>query len=313
MYNLKLHTMKKSVIAIFSLCIYIAGNTALSGQDVKADTVSNWKTSGVISLNAAQSSFTNWAAGGQNSVGLNGLANFTADYKKEKNAWDNSFDFGYGVLQQGKSKSWLKTDDKINVTSKYGYQASKEWYYSVLMSFRTQFAPGYNYPNDSVKISTFMSPAYVLLALGMDYKPNDNLSLFMTPLTLRSTIVADTALSNRGAFGVDPGKKIRNELGAYLNFQYKKDDIVKNVNFITKIDLFSNYLKNPQNIDINWETLFVLKVNRFLSATVATNLVYDDDTKIGIDTNKDGVYDKFGPRTQFKEVIGVGFTYKFGK
>jgi len=305
--------MKKLIYIFVVLSIIGSQNNTVLSQEAKPDSVRNWKTSGVFSLNAAQSSFTNWAAGGQNTVGLNGLVNYTANYKKEKNAWDNSFDFGYGILQQGKSKSWLKTDDKINITSKYGYQASKSWYYSLLFNFRTQFAPGYNYPNDSVKISTLLAPAYALFAIGMDYKPNDNISLFMTPLTLRSTIVTNKTLSDLGAFGVDPGKKIKNELGAYINFQYKKDEILKNINFLTKLDLFSNYLKDPQNIDINWETLFVLKVNKFVSATIATNFVYDDNTKIGFDTNHDGTADKYGARAQFKEVIGVGFTYKFSR
>jgi hypothetical protein len=305
--------MKKLIFIIVVISIIGNLDNTLFAQEAKSDSVKNWKSSGVFSLNAAQSSFTNWAAGGQNTVGLSGLINYTANYKKDKNAWDNSFDFGYGILQQGKNKSWLKTDDKINITSKYGYLASKSWYYSVLFNLRSQFAPGYNYPNDSVKISSFFAPAYVIFAIGMDYKPNDNISLFMTPLTLRSTIVADKTLSDIGAFGVDPGKKLKNEFGAYINFQYKKDEIVKNINFLTKIDIFSNYLKDPQNVDVNWETLFVLKVNKFVSATIATNLVYDDNTKIGFDTNHDGVVDKYGARTQFKEVIGVGFTYKFAR
>ena len=242
-------------------------------------------------------------------MSLNGLINLTANYKKDKSAWDNSFDFGYGKLKRMDDNGdpiWVKTDDKINITSKYGYQASKVWYYSAFFNFKTQFDKGYNYPNTDDKISDFMAPAYLLFALGMDYKPNDNLTVLIAPLTMKSTIVNSTILSDQGAFGVDPGKKLRSEFGSSINAQYKKDEIVKNVNFLTKIDLFSNYLKNPQNVDVNWETLFVLKVNKFISATVAANLVYDDDTDY---IDKDG--NNMGPKVQFKEVIGVGFTYKF--
>jgi len=293
------------------MSLFITMTIMASTEGGEQDSIKNWKKSGVFSLNLAQSSFSNWAAGGQNSVSLNGLINLAANYKKDKSAWDNSLDLGYGILQREKGSRWVKTDDKINLTSKYGLQASKVWYYSALFNFRTQFAPGYNYPNTDIVISDFLAPAYMTFALGMDYKPNDNLTAFISPLTMRSTIVNDEYLSGIGAFGVDPGKKLRNEFGGYINFQYKKDDIVKNVNFLTKIDLFSNYLKEPQNVDVNWETLFVLKVNKFISATIATNLVYDDDVMINIDNNGDGITDKTGPRTQFKEVIGVGFTYKF--
>jgi hypothetical protein len=303
--------MKKRIIFFLVIGVLVTITNSVYAQSEEKDTLKYWKNSGVFSLNLAQSSFSNWAAGGQNSVSLNGLINLAANYKKGKSAWDNSFDLGYGILQREKGSRWVKTDDKINLTSKYGLQASKIWYYSALFNFRTQLAPGYNYPNTDIVISNLLAPAYMTFALGMDFKPNDNLTAFLSPVTMRSTIVNDEYLSSIGAFGVDPGKKLRNEFGGYINFQYKKDDIVKNVNFLTKIDLFSNYIKEPQNVDVNWETLFVLKVNRFISATVATNLVYDDDVMINIDNNGDGITDKTGPRTQFKEVIGVGFTYKF--
>jgi hypothetical protein len=305
--------MKKLIYLVITLSVFVVYCSPAISQGETPDSIKYWKKSGVFSLNAAQSYFNNWAAGGQQSIALSGLVNLTANYKKDKSAWDNTFDFGYGKMIQGKGNKWLKTDDKINITSKYGYQASKYWYYTALFNFKTQFDNGYNYPNDSVKISGFLAPAYALFALGMDYKPNDNFSLFITPATIRTTIVNDKNLSDLGAFGVDPGKKARNEVGAYLNMQYKKDEIVKNVNLLTKIDLFSNYLKDPQNVDVSWETLFVLKVNKFISATVAANLLYDDNTKIPRDTNNDGIIDKTGSVTQFKEVIGVGFTYKFAK
>jgi hypothetical protein len=278
-----------------------------------ADTVKYWKTGGVFSLNIAQSSFTNWAAGGQNSLALNGLINLNANFKKDKQAWDNTLTLGYGKMQQkGNDLGWVKTDDRIDLLSKYGYQASKFWYYTGLVSFKTQMAPGYNYPNTDDKISDLFSPAYLLFSLGMDYKPSPVISVYLSPLTVKTTIVSDEVLSAAGAFGVDPGKKFRAELGAYANLLFKKDEIIKNVNFQSKLDLFSNYLHNPQNVDVSWENLIVMKVNKFLSATVTTHLLYDDDVliKVGEDSEGDPV---LGKRVQFKEVIGVGFTYKFGR
>ena len=119
-------------------------------------------------------------------------------------------------------------------------------------------------------------------------------------------------LSSIGAFGVEAGKNFRAELGAYANIAFKKDELMKNVNFLTKLDLFSNYLKNPQNIDISWETLIVLKVNEFISATINTILLYDDDILVKVDEGPEGSA-IMGKRAQFKEVIGVGLTYKFLK
>jgi len=214
------------------------------------------------------------------------------------------------MLQKGSDIGWVKTDDRIDFQSKYGRKASDKWFYSGLMSFKTQMTPGYNYPNTDDKISDLLAPGYLLFSVGMDYKPNPELSVFLSPLTSKNTIVADDYLSSIGAFGVDPGKKFRSELGAYANIAYKKDEIVKNVNFLTKLDLFSNYLHNPQNIDISWEALIVMKVNKFISATVNTHLLYDDDIliKVGEGSEGDAI---MGKRAQFKEVIGVGLTYKF--
>ena len=298
---------KKTTIVIALLALFAIVSTNAFGQ--ASDTVKYWKTGGVFSLNVAQSYFSKWAAGGQESVALNGLINLSASYSKDKNAWDNTLTLAYGKMNQ-KTTGWVKTDDKIDLLSKYGRQASKAWYYSALLSFKSQMAAGYNYPNKTDIISNLFSPAYMLLALGMDYKPVPSFSAFISPLTAKTTFVVDDALSAAGAFGVDPGKKFRGEFGAYANLLYKKDEIIKNVNFQSKLDLFTNYLHNPQNIDVSWENLIIMKVNKFISATVTTNLLYDDDILINF-TDEDGNVTGTGKRVQFKEVIGVGFTYKF--
>jgi len=303
--------MKKSKILVSAVILLTGMGLTATGQD--ADTLQGWHKDGVISLNMAQSSFTHWAAGGQNSVALNGLLNLTANLVAGKSAWDNALTVGYGkMLQKGNDLGWVKTDDRIDLQSKYGRKASELWFWSALMSFKTQMTPGYNYPNTTDKISDLMSPAYLLFSLGMDYKPKPELSVYLSPLTSKNTIVRDDYLSSMGAFGVEAGKKFRAEMGAYANIAFKKDELLKNVNFLTKLDLFSNYLKNPQNVDISWETLIVLKVNEFISATVNTILLYDDDILIKVDEGPEGSA-IMGKRAQFKEVIGVGLTYKFIK
>lgn len=294
---------------------------------IAADTIRYWKKGGLIGLNFSQSSFTNWAAGGENSLSVTSLVSLFANYKKDKDSWDNTLDLAYGMLQTG-AAPLRKNEDKIDFSSKYGrYAFLKHWYYTALVSFKSQFADGYNYPNDSVVISHFMAPGYLLGSLGMDYKTTDNsFSLFLSPLTWKTIFVNDQKLADAGAYGVDKaeydsvagvyvmvkhGATITNQFGGYLKMTFKKD-IFKNVNFATKLELFSNYLKNPQNIVVNWETLIGLKVNKFLSASISTNMIYDNDIPVPVKREINGVtVDGTGPRLQFKEVLAIGFSYKF--
>ncbi|MEO6901729.1 MAG: DUF3078 domain-containing protein [Bacteroidia bacterium] len=316
----------KTIFTFFLLIINITIYAQVTESEknirtVTTDTILGWKKGAVTNLGLTQVSLTNWAAGGENSISANALVSLFANYKNEKDAWDNSLDVGYGFLKQGKKKM-IKTDDKIDFTSKYGKKIGKGWYIAALVNFRTQMTDGYNYPNDSIIISRFMAPGYLLGALGLDYMPNDNFDLFIAPLTSKSTFVMDQKLANEGAYGVEKavydttgflitkGKTYRSEFGGYIRMTYKKN-LMENVFLQNKIDLFSNYLHNPQNIDINWEVLIALKVNKFLTTSISTQLLYDDDVKISIDKNKDGIVDAIGPRTQFKEVLAVGLSYKF--
>lgn len=308
--------MKK---VIFSLSILFT----LSSIAQTVDTVKYWKKGGLISINFSQASFTNWAAGGENSLSGIALMNMFANYKKDKNTWDNSIDLAYGLLQSGNS-AVRKNEDKIDLSSKYGrYAFLDHWFYSGLVNFKSQFDDGYNFPNDSVVISRFMAPAYLLASIGIDYKPNDYLSLFISPVTSKTTFVNDQRLADAGAFGVDKaeydisgiktkdGKLIRTEFGGYLRFTYKKD-IVKNVNLATKLELFSNYIDNPQNIDVNWEVLIGMKVNKYLSANISTQMIYDHDIPVPVEREINGVTEAgVGPRMQFKEILSIAFSYKF--
>ena len=314
----------KSVFLIFAL---ICAFTFASGQTtdaekklktVNADTIMGWKKGGVISLSLAQTSLSNWAAGGQNSLALNGIFSAFANYKMGRSAWDNNLDLGYGILKQGKNGIVMKTDDKIDLLSKYGRQAFKNIYYAALLNFRTQMSPGYKYPDTDNKISDFFAPAYLLLAAGIDYKPNAWFTAFFAPLTAKFTFVTDKTLSDAGAFGVKPGETTRSEIGGYIRAAFSKndfkDEFLKNVSFTTKIDLFSNYRDNPQNIDVTWENLVALKVNKYINVNFNTVLIYDDNIKVPVDRNGNGEFEPTeapGPRTQFKEILGVGFSYNF--
>ena len=309
------------IIALFSMsCAITFGQVTEAEKNLRtqsADTTQGWKKGGIFAVNLAQTSLTHWAAGGQKSVAFNSLFSVFANLKQGKSRWDNSLDLGYGLMNQG-DQGFRKTDDKIDFLSKYGREAFKNFYYAALFNFKTQMAPGYNYIDATTKekISDLFSPAYLLLALGMDYKPNAYFSAFIAPVTAKFTFVTDTALSK--AYGLKQGEKSLTEFGGYVRVIYSKNDFkndfLKNVSFTSKIDLFSNYLKNPQNIVVNWENLITMKVNKYISASFITDLIYDDKIKVPFDKNGDGIIaagEAVGSKIQFKEILGVGFSYKF--
>ncbi|WP_321996108.1 DUF3078 domain-containing protein [Draconibacterium orientale] len=288
--------MKKIFILLFLLPAFAFA------QDETKDTL--WTTSGSTTLNFSQVSLNNWAAGGKSSMSGVVMVNYAANYKKDKLNWDNTFDFRYGFLKEEDQKL-RKSDDMIDISSKLGIEASKHWYYSALLNFKSQFAAGYDYPDTDNAISKFMAPGYLNIGLGMDYK-TDGFSLMMAPVSGKFTFVTDDDLSAEGAFGVEEGKTMRAELGATVKAQLKKD-IWENVTMDTKVSLFSNYLDQPKNIDVDWTFKIIMKVNDYLSANLITQLIYDNDVKIQGDDETLPP----SPGLQFMESFGVGLTFKF--
>ena len=270
-----------------------------------------WKIGGLFNFTFGQTSLSNWAAGGDNlQININGALNIHAFYTKDRHAWDNSLDLGLGYIKTTSLGS-RKSNDQIDFTSKYGYKLTptSKWYASALINFRTQFAPGYDYPkaDSSVKISSFMSPGYALLSLGLDFKPNKDFSLFLSPITSRWVIVTATGLKTPGekggVYGVDAGKTVKNEIGAYLSANYLKE-IVKNVTYKGKLDLFSNYRHNPGNVDVYMTNFLSANIFKGISFTIGVDIIYDDDTRM-FGANKDAA------RTQLREYIGIGYLKKF--
>jgi hypothetical protein len=310
-----------TVISAHGQIVDVEKKTKESETKIKShttDTLEGWKSGGIVNMNVSQASFSNWAAGGQNSVSFNGLGSLYARYRSGNISWDNTLDISYGLLQQGPSKRWMKTDDRFEYGGKFGYRASGHWNYALLLELRSQMAPGYLPSDMTQKISDFLAPAYLLAAAGIDYRQGQTFSMLIAPFTGKTTIVNDTRLADGGSFGVkaarydasgklvEHGEKVRNEFGGYIKMVLRKDNILTNINLVSKLDLFSNYGNHPGNIDINWETLITLKVNRFISATISAMLIYDDDIKTA---GPDGSVK--GPRIQFKEVTGIGFSYRF--
>lgn len=269
-----------------------------------------WLRSGVFNLNMSQVSLTNWAAGGFNTVSGIAMFNGAANWKKGRRAWDNSLVLAFGG-QRIEDGNPTKTDDRIELNSKYGYDLGRHWYLAGVFQFRTQFTEGFD--ANMNRISNFLAPGYALLGVGMDYKPNDKFTAFISPATARMVIVTDEKLFGGSTdpelrvFGVKNGSTTELEMGGYVRLMYKTE-LAKNITFMTRGDLFSNYLRNPQNIDVTWETLWTFKVNDWFAATLNTLLLYDHDTAVPR-KDADGNIDP-GPGTQFKQTLGIGLTWK---
>ncbi len=286
--------------------LFFLGHASYAQNVAPKDTT--WRVSGEFGFKFNQVALTNWAAGGQNSIAFNSTFTLKADYLKDKWKWNTLLFLGYGISKQGEDPL-NKTDDQILLNSNLGYQINDSWYATLNGNFRTQFTDGYDNPTDSLKISTFMAPAYLVTGLGFEYKPDDNFVVTLSPLTNKTTFVLDEQLSAQGAYGVDTLSNVRAEFGAYLTLYFKKE-IIKNVTFTTLYTMFGNY-ETLGSWDINWDLIFDFKINDFLSANFVTNLIYDEDVQIPVDRTGDGIKESFGPRVQFRQALGIGLTAKF--
>jgi len=314
--------MKRGML--LSALILAAG---LSFGQEEAETAAEegpWKKGGVVGLNFSQTYLSNWQGGGQSAINGVALVNLYANWAKDKWTWDNSLDAAYGLTRIGDNGSIQKTDDKIDFNSKIGRETPMiNTYWAGMFQFKSQWDAGYDYADAKTPlISDPLAPAYILAGIGIDYKPSEGFTAYISPITNKTTIVDNQRLADAGAFGVTPatydaagvktsdGENVRYEVGGYVKLQYAKD-ILENVKLTTKLDLFSNYLDRPQNVDVNWETLVAMKINDFLSASITTHLIYDHDIKFAVDRDGDGVAEGTKPGTQFKEVFSLGIQYQF--
>lgn len=291
----------KRYLFVFTLVIALSG-IAEAASHFNRD--SSWTYGGNAGLNLNQVSLSNWAAGGENAIGFDVLLNYSADYKKNKHLWQNRLEMAYG-LNQTESNGSKKTNDKLYYSSTYGYEMAKSFYLSALLNFNTQFAKGYDYKTEpKTYISRFMSPGYLTTGLGITWNPKAWVTATFSAISWRGTFVDSRILSDEGAFGVEPGKHLYSEMGGNLKVEMKYE-FLKNMTIYSRVDLFSNYQDKPRNVDVSWDVQLNMTVNKWFSANITTNMIYDDDTKI---LQKDG---SKGPRLQFKESLGIGFQVNF--
>lgn len=256
-----------------------------------------WKLGATVGLSFNQGHVSDsWARGGESSIATTSTLRAFANYKHNNHSWENKLDVKYGLLKSGDNK-FRKNEDHIEFNTKYGQKAVRKWYYSALFNLKTQAVKGYVYPKgaDRKLKSSFFAPAYIIASVGMDYKPSKNLSVLLSPIAAKYTIVRDTSLIDQTAFGIDKDEKVKKEVGSYVNFNHKLK-FWGDLSLENKLTLYSNYTMKPKNVDINWELIFIMPINQYLSTKLSTHLISDDDT---------------GSRVQFKENLAVGVKYRF--
>ncbi|WP_180335616.1 DUF3078 domain-containing protein [Labilibaculum filiforme] len=256
-----------------------------------------WKLGATVGLSFNQGHVSDsWAGGGESSIATIFTTSGFINYNSGNHTWENKLDVKYGLLKSG-DNSFRKNEDRIEFNTKYGQKAVKKWYYSALFNLRTQAVRGYTYANDESRTlkSSFFAPAYIIASIGMDYKPKKDFSILLSPIAAKYTIVRDTSLIDQTVFGVDEDKKVKKEVGSYVNI-FHKVKFWGDLSLENKLTLYSNYAMKPKNVDVNWELTFLMPINQYLSTKLSTHLISDDDT---------------GSKVQFKENLEVGVSYRF--
>jgi hypothetical protein len=284
--------------------------------------VSPWKNKNTIGFDLNEIAFVNWSAGGTSSISGLFKGNFTRVYTTQKSKWVNELIVKYGINKQD-GQTIRKSDDEFRINSTFGYRnnESSNWYHSAKFNFNTQFSNGYKYPNTDYAISKPFAPAYTFLGAGADYFDKaKKFDVYISPITLKSTLVLDQTLANKGAFGVTKatydaegniltkGKQSKNEFGFLVTNHYKKE-VWKNITMENRLSLYSDYANNFGNVDVEWKLQFDLVVNQYVSANIGAHAIYDDDVKTTEEINGEKVTK--GPVLQLKQSLGIGMVYAF--
>lgn len=284
-----------------------------------------WKKGGFTALNFNSLGLTNWAAGGVSSNSVTSLLNIFRNYKKEKIEWKNNLDLAYGLIKND-GETLRKNEDKIDLLSQLNYGINDRLSYSCLLNLKTQFAPGFDFSDPTIddknrdEISRFLAPGYLVASLGLNYQITSYFSVYLSPATGKFTFVNDDSIAAQNIYIPstldNQGKQFYNdnyraEFGALFNGQFKKD-LTPKINLTSTLNLFNNFTDvneaNRQNIDVNWETMINMKLTSYLGVSIYTNLIHDNDVAVPIYEGNKVV--GTGPRTQFKRLLGVGFSYK---
>ena len=267
-----------------------------------------WNHNGLAGITFSQTTSTNWSEGGENTIADNAFLNGSLNYKKDKVSWTNDLVINYGQTYTD-IYGWRKNLDNLNFASKFGHQITEKLYYAALLDFKSQVANGYKYYDDDKElISKLFTPAYLNMSVGLDYKPNDHFSVYYSPVAGKLTMVADTVFSTR--YGIEAGKYVRPQLGSYLKINANYTFLEDKVTFKSALDFFTAYDESFGNVDVNWDLLIGYNMTKHITLTFQSTLKYDDDIKT-LYVDDAGNKIEHGAKVQFKEMFGVGLSYKF--
>ena len=274
-----------------------------------------WKDRLEANFILSQAALSNWVKGGENSIST---AMDITEYANYENKSLNLASYNFARIKLGflkSGKDLRKNLDLIETNSKLNHKAFGKFDFSGILLFKTQLFKGYNYPNDTVPVSKMFNPAVLTIGFGLDYKPNKNTSINFSPLSYKGTFMTDTIHYDQTMYGIPHNKKSLHEPGVSLmvTHEYKP---VKTVSIVNRLQLFTNYIHNPQNIDVDWEMIATANLNWFTDVRLNTHLIYDDDTKSpliksGIPVLNPDNTPKKTSRAQFKEMIGLSVVFRF--
>jgi hypothetical protein len=272
----------------------ILGMFLVNAQENFIDSTKVWKKQGNFILLFNQSAFNaEWLAGGTSSIAGNLGLNYDLNYKKEDIVWDSKIIVAYGLTKIKAAEKTAKTDDRFELNSLWGKKASGDWYYSVFFNLKTQMDVGFD--KNAIDVSRFFSPSYLQLGPGMLWKKDANLSINIAPATARLIFVNRKYTILGSSFGVRQNETSRFEFGASSLIYYKLN-LMAHVSVENRLNLYSNYLEKPQNVDIDYQMNVVMRINRYLSANIALQTIYDDNAVKAV---------------QVREVFGLGVNYGF--
>ena len=303
--------MKKILLSIVCCLVTFTGFS----QEKKEATKGPWTKVTNMSLLFNQAAFNNqWQGGGTSNYAANFGLIHDANYSKDKLTWDNRIVIDYGIANQKDQEFTRKTNDRFELSSLVGKQIKETpWYYSFFLNARTQLTNGYDFgENDDGNVfrsetTKILSPGYFQAGLGILWKKSDNLKLNIAPATARLILVnsqftdvgqgqsAIDAFNQIGYFGVKANETSRFEFGAAIG-GYGKFTLSKNIVMENVLNLYSNYLEDLKNVDIDYTISLVMSVNKWITANIAFQAIYDDNAVKGF---------------QIREALGVGLTYGF--
>lgn len=274
-----------------------------------------WILGGRFQLSMNQSYSSNWVGSSDPYIGLSTLNNFYLFYRRSKLSWENVLDMDFGMRYTFgyKKMKYEKTSDKIELNSHLGFKAGGNWYYGLLFNINTQLANGWDPKNDSIRTSTFMTPGYITLSLGINYK-RKMWAWYFSPVAGKITGKLNAAFYDKAAFGVDSNRKVHVSVGAYTRLSFAAD-IHPKVNLNAKLELFYDYkgvYEQLRNVTTNFEMTWRFSITEWLAISFKTALFYDYTIKFNVyDDQKQIINGITTDHLQFQETFGLTLGYKF--